>query len=83
MNENQARKMVTMVLQKLGQKRVKVPEKELQRLSQVELVPGDFAVALRQGVMSPQRASAQMVVDVVLGEARLRAPAVTRSIGFV
>ena len=83
MNETQARRMVAMFLQRLGRRRTKAGEKELERLSGVELVPGDFAVALRQGIMSPENASVQTVVDTVLSEARMRAPPARISIGFV
>ena len=83
MNELQARQMVEMVLRRLGHRRTKVSEKELMRLSEAELVPGDFAIALRQGLMNPENASASMIVEAVLGEARLRAPSTKKSIGFL
>lgn len=83
MNDAQARRMVAMVLQGLGKKRMKIAESELVRLSGTKLVPGDFAVALRQGSMNPGGVSVKAVIDTVLGEARMREPAGPRSIGFL
>ena len=79
----QARRMVGMVLRALGRGRAKVAEGELDRLAGAELVLGDFAVALRQGVMSTGQASARTVVDAVLADARMRAPVEGRAMGFV
>ena len=83
MDEGQARRMVAMVLRALGRARAKVPGAELERLAGAELVPGDFAVALRREAMNPERASARAVVDAVLAEARGRGPAPRRTIGFL
>jgi len=83
MDEVQAKRMVSMVLRALRRGRVKVSEIELDRLEGVELVPGDFALALRQGAMCGVRADARTVVDAVLAEARMRAPATKGPIGFV
>lgn len=83
MNEWQAGQMVEMVLRRLGHRRSKPGKRELERLSGAELVPGDFAIALRQGLMNPENTSASMIVDTVLDEARIRAPSTRLPIGFV
>jgi len=78
----QARRMVGMVLEALGRE-ANVSGVGLARLDGAKLVPGDFAVALRRGVIDPERATVERIVETVLEEARLRVPTGGWGIGFV
>jgi len=83
MTDEQSRQMVSMTLKALGHKKLRVPEYELERLQGSLLVPGDFAVALRQGAMNPKLKSAKSIIDCVLSECQFRAPLSTGNIGFI
>ena len=83
MNDTQSKQMVAMVMKALGKGGTRINDNDLEALTGHLLVPGDYAIALRQAVIDRKRANVKAIVDSVLSEARWRAPKQAHAMGFI